>query len=85
MKNIRKAIPGEKNYQQPGYFVMDGIVTFRCEQCFQHMSLREYAISKKGLVTPDVVCTNCGNIHVEVKLTEHDTKLSKAKKATRLK
>lgn len=49
MKNIRKAIPGEANYQQAGYFVMDGIVTFRCEACFQHMSLyMNTALTKTG-------------------------------------
>lgn len=85
MKNIRKAIPGEKDYQRPGYFVYDGIVTFRCESCFQHMSLLDYAIYKDGNVTPDVTCPNCQHVHAGVVLTGFDKKFRKAKKEIRIK
>ena len=85
MKNIRKAIPGEKDYQRPGYFVYDGIVTFRCESCFQHMSLLDYAIDKNGAVTPDPVCPNCKNVHVDTVLTGFDKKLKKVKGEVKVK
>ncbi len=85
MKTTRKAIPGEENYQQPGYFVADGIITYRCDNCFQHMSLFEYAISKTGMVTPDVVCPNCKTIHVQVRLTGLDPTMRKVKKEVRIK
>ena len=85
MADIRKATPGEKNYQQPGYFVVDSIVTFRCTNCFQHMSLFDYAISKTGVVSPSVVCPNCKQVHTSVKLTAFDPTLRKVKKEVRIK
>jgi Zn finger protein HypA/HybF involved in hydrogenase expression len=79
MKNIRKATIGELTYQQPGYFIVDKIVTFRCESCFQHMSLLDYDISSTGVVTPDIVCPNCKNVHVDVQLTSFPKIERKAK------
>jgi len=67
MKETRQAIPNEANYQQGGWFEVDGIVTYRCDNCFQHMSLHAYAV-KKGKVG-DVTCPNCKTVHVDVKLT----------------
>lgn len=85
MKNTRKAVAGEKNYQRPGYFVNDGIITYRCDSCFQHMSLFEYDVDKNGRVTPDPVCPNCKTVHVDVVLTGFDKKLKKAKGEIRVK
>lgn len=79
MKATRKAVPGEKNYQRPGWFAVNDIVTYRCDNCFQHMSLYEYEISESGLVSPDIVCPNCKTVHVEVVLSGHNGKQKKAK------
>lgn len=85
MKNIRKAIPGEVDYQQPGYFIVDGIITWRCDNCFQHMSLYKYDVDKKGNVTPDIFCENCKTTHVGVALETFDKKDSKVKDQVKLK
>lgn len=79
MKSVRIAIPGEANYQQPGYFVVDSIITFRCENCFQHMSLLKYDVLKDGTVTPDIVCLNCKFVHEGVVLSLFDSKVKKVK------
>ena len=85
MKEIRKAIPGEVNYQQPGYFIMGDIITYRCDVCFQHMSLYKYAVDKDGNVTPDIFCENCKTVHEGVVLSLFDKKDSKEKDKVKLK
>ena len=84
MKTTRKAIPGEVNYQRPGYFIVDGIITYRCDSCFQHMSLFGYEVDKTGKVTPDIVCPNCKATHVDVRLSTYEGK-PKKKNELRLK
>lgn len=67
MKTTREAIPNEKEYRQGGYFVMDKIITWRCDVCFQHMSLMKYEV-KGGKVSPDIYCGNCKTTHEDVRL-----------------
>lgn len=85
VKETRIAIPGEKNYQQPGYFIVDGIITWRCDVCFQHMSLYKYSVDKNGVVTPDIFCENCETTHEGVVLSLFDKKDSKGKDSVKIK
>lgn len=85
MKTTRVAIPGEVNYQQSGYFIVDGIITWRCDNCFQHMSLYKYDIGKGGNVTPDIFCENCKTTHEGVVLSTFDKEDSKEKNQVKLK
>ena len=69
-----------------GYFIDNGIVTFRCKNpdCGQHMSLSEYEIYDTGEVQPDVVCPNCKALHEDIVLDGHDSNFLKAKGEARL-
>jgi len=69
-----KRLPTQVNPKVGGYYNLpyfDGnkdqeIPVFRCSVCFQHMSLYNYTIAAGGVVTPDVVCPNCGSKHTSL-------------------
>jgi len=78
MKNIKKVIPGDTDYQKDGYFVINDIVTVRCSNCFQHLSTYDCTIGKDGTLSP-VTCPNCKTVNEGYVLNEFDSTKSKKK------
>jgi hypothetical protein len=76
MELTQKAIAGSKDYRKGGWFSVlyfdefdkaaKELPTFRCNVCFDHMSLFDYTIGKGGKVKEDIVCPTCKTVHSEV-------------------
>lgn len=77
MKIVEQVTPGAADYQKDGYFIVDGIVTVRCSNCFQHLSVYDCTIEKDGSLSP-VTCPNCKTVNEGIVLQGFDSKLSKS-------
>lgn len=45
------------------------IPVIRCVACEQHLGMYSVSISKKGIVSPDLVCPNCKTVQEKVELS----------------
>lgn len=82
MNISKKAVPGNNDPQQGGYFISDinatdKIPVFRCPNCFKHMSLFNYSISSLGVVKPAIICPYCSTKFASVVLQGFNSKYSK--------